>query len=129
MITEDHVRYYKQSSEGVWSFEKELISQKTLNPGIVEYYYDLYFFPTKKFPDRVILLTTAVFEKKEDEESDKLLSCFKWFEREAQEVDGKCIIEDRIDIQDFRVTGKWAYLRMPTETYVYDETLTMKTKW
>ena len=27
------------------------------------------------------------------------------------------------------MTGRWAYLRMPDETYVYDDTLTMKTKW
>lgn len=108
---------------------KELLSREMLNPGVTEFYHNLYYFPTRKFPDRVIALTTAVLEKNEDTETERLLSCFKWFEGETQEVDGKCTIEKRIDIQDFRVTGRWAYLRMPDETYVYDDTLTMKTKW
>jgi hypothetical protein len=33
-----------------------------LNPEVAEFYRDLYFFPTKKSPERVIVLTTVVTE-------------------------------------------------------------------
>lgn len=63
VITEDTVRYYYQYAKGEWKFEKELLNSAKLNEGVQEFYYDLFFWPTEKLPERIFVISTAIFSK------------------------------------------------------------------
>jgi hypothetical protein len=63
IATEDCVRHYYQYEKGVWKFEKLVLDTKTLNEGVEEHYVEFHFWPTSKLPERVFLITTAIFSK------------------------------------------------------------------
>jgi len=127
VITDDCIRYYFQYEPGVWKFEKILMDKKTLNEGVQEFYQEFHFWPTEKLPERIFIITTAIFNKPDEEE--KKLICYKWFVGADQTVDGTCSYENVLEYQEFRITDGWAYMRINGWTYVYDNTFTMKTRW